>query len=105
MCGWDGETRGKNAPNLGEVPQPRRFFKGLFILREELLALLCILGLAGLCFLDLAGRLGLKNRLKMHPWDEQRSRFSKSFRQRLQEMALLVFGLDIVCCKTGAKKP
>jgi hypothetical protein len=45
--GRDGETRGQNALNLGLVPCLRRVEKRLFILREQLLALLCILGLAG----------------------------------------------------------
>ena len=44
--GRDGETRGQNAPNLGLVPFPRRPGKRLVILREQLLALLFILGLA-----------------------------------------------------------
>ena len=44
---WDGEKRGHNAPDLGPVPFFRRLDKRLLILREQLLALLCILGLAG----------------------------------------------------------
>ena len=45
--GQNGETRGQNAPNLGLVRFSRRLDKRLFILREQLFALLCILGLAG----------------------------------------------------------
>lgn len=36
-----------NAPNLGRVPYHRRLVKRVFILLEQLLALLCVLGLAG----------------------------------------------------------
>ena len=50
---WDGEKRGQNVPDLGPVPFLRRLDKRLLILREQLLALLCILGLAG--------RLGLRD--------------------------------------------
>jgi len=45
--GRGGETRGQNAPNLGLVPFPGRVDKRVFIPQEQLLALLCILGLAG----------------------------------------------------------
>jgi len=45
--GRDGETRGQNVPNLGLVPFRRRLEKRLCISLEQLLALLCILGLAG----------------------------------------------------------
>jgi len=51
--GLDGETRGQNAPNLGRAPFLRRVDQRLLILREQLLAPLCILGLAG--------RLGLRD--------------------------------------------
>ena len=47
QCGRDGETRGQNASNLGLVPFLHRVDKRLFISLEQLLALLCILGLAG----------------------------------------------------------
>lgn len=45
--GWDGETRRQNGPNLCHVPFIRRPEKRLVIILEQLLALLCILGLAG----------------------------------------------------------
>ena len=51
--GRDGETRGQNTLNLGRVPFPRRLDQRLFILHEQLLALLCIPGLVG--------RLGLRD--------------------------------------------
>ena len=51
--GLDGEKRGHNAPDLARVPLFCCFDQRLRMLREQLLALLCILGLAG--------RLGLRD--------------------------------------------
>jgi len=46
---------GQNARNLGHVPLPRSREKRSFICLEQLLALLCILGLAGRVRLKDAG--------------------------------------------------
>ena len=63
--GWDGATRGKNAPNLGQFIFHRGVEKRVqFILLEQLLAFLHIQGkklLALLRILGLAGRLGLND--------------------------------------------
>ena len=53
--GWDAEPRRQHAPNLVEIPCVHRVEKRLCISLEQLLALLCILGLAGRLRLKDAG--------------------------------------------------
>ena len=113
--------------HLGLVPLLHRIEKGAFILAEQLLSLLCFLGLAGRLQLNYAGfgtnRETVSSRVPDRgcmegPHASRGREFLKAFsfvptkfqarniksKSLLNSSPLLILGVDTVCCRLGARQ-